>query len=68
MQLLTDSVGTPTSNTEDTRGKREDSLGLGLGICDLADEDGVLWVIDVSLLLHVGGGDCEHCSVVIKSQ
>lgn len=56
MQLLTDSLRT------------QDSLGLGLGICDLANEDGVLWVADVSLLVHIGGGDCEHGAVVIEGQ
>lgn len=51
-----------------TTGGEEDSLGLGLSICDLADEDGVLWVADVSLLVHVGGGDGEHGAVVIEGQ
>lgn len=50
-----------------TRGQ-QDSLGLGLGICDLADEDGILWVADVSLLLHVGSGDCEHGAIIIEGQ
>lgn len=45
-----------------------DSLGLGLSICDLADEDGVLWMADVSLLVHVGGGDCEHGAIIIEGQ
>lgn len=58
MQLLTDSVSGKPSNTEDTRGEG-DSLGLGLSVCDLADEDGVLWVAYVSLLVHVGGGNCK---------
>lgn len=53
--------------TVDTWGE-EDSLGLGLGICDLADEDGVLRVVDVSLLVHVGGGNCKHGAVVIEGQ
>lgn len=45
-----------------------DSLGFGLGICDLADEDGVLRVVDVALLLHVRGGDGEHGPVVVEGQ
>lgn len=44
------------------------SLGLRLGVCDLADEDGVLRVADVSLLVHVGGGDGEHGAVVVEGQ
>lgn len=54
-------------HTEDHRAEG-DSLGLGLGICDLADEDGVFWVADVSLLVHVGGGDGKHGAIVIESQ
>lgn len=45
-----------------------DSLGFGLSICDLADEYGVLRVTDVALLLHVGGGDCKHGSVIVEGQ
>lgn len=45
-----------------------DSLGFGLGICDLTDEDGVLRVADVALLLHVRGGDGKHGSVIIEGQ
>lgn len=44
------------------------SLWLRLGVCDLADEDGVLRVADVSLLMHVGGGDGEHGAVVVEGQ
>lgn len=44
------------------------SLGLRLGICDLADEDGVLRVTDVPLLVHVGGSDGEHGAVVVEGQ
>lgn len=44
------------------------SLGFGLGICDLANEYGVLRVTDVALLLHVGGGDGEHGPVVVEGQ
>lgn len=45
-----------------------DSLGLSLCVCDLADEDGVLRVADVSLLLHVGGGDGQRRAVVTEGQ
>jgi len=34
----------------------------------LADEDGVLRVVDVSPLVHVGGGDGEHGAVVVEGQ
>lgn len=44
------------------------SLGFGLGVCDLADEDGVLRVTDVPLLVHVGGSDGEHGAVVVEGQ
>lgn len=44
------------------------SLGLCLCVCDLADEDAVLRVADVSLLVHVGGGDGEHGAVVVEGQ
>lgn len=50
-----------------TRGE-EDSLGFCLSVCDLADEDGVLRVADISFLVHVGGGDGEHGAVVIERQ
>ena len=46
----------------------EDSLGLRLSVCDLADEDGILRVADVTLFLHVGGGDGEHGAVVIEGK
>lgn len=49
-------------------GGEVDSLGLGLGICDLADEDGVLRVVDVPFLMHVRGGDGEHGAVVIEGE
>lgn len=52
---------------EDTKGE-EDSLGFCLSICDLAYEDGVLWVADVSLLVHVGGGNCEHGAIIIEGK
>lgn len=45
-----------------------DSLGFGLGICDLTNEDGVLRVADVALLLHVRGGDGKHGSVIIEGE
>lgn len=54
-------------HTEDTRGW-EDSLGLGLSICDLADEDGIFWVADVSLLVHVGGGNGKHGAIIIEGK
>lgn len=44
------------------------SLGLRLGVGDLADEDGVLGVADVSLFVHVGGGDGQHGAVVVEGQ
>lgn len=50
-----------------TQGKA-DSLGFSLGVCDLADEDGVLRVADVTLLVHVGGGDGEQAAVVVEGQ
>lgn len=46
----------------------ENSLGLRLSICDLTDKDGVLWVADVSFLVHVGRGNGEHGAVVAESQ
>lgn len=48
--------------------KRSDSLGFGLGVCDLADVDGVGGVRDVSLLLHVRGGDGQQGSVHTERQ
>lgn len=45
-----------------------DSLGFGLGICDLANEYGVLRVTDVALLLHVRGGDRKHGSIIVEGQ
>lgn len=53
-----------TSQLGESRG----SLGFGLGVCDLADEYGVLRVTDVALLLHVRGGDGEHGSIVVEGQ
>lgn len=44
------------------------SLGFRLGVCDLADEDGVLRVTDIPLLVHVGGGDGEHGAVIVECQ
>lgn len=46
----------------------QDSLWFCFSICDLANKDGVLWVAYVSLFLHVGRGDCEHCAIVAESQ
>lgn len=61
-------TGAVLCSTTDHREGGEDSLGLGLGISDLADEDGVLWVADVALLLHIGGGNGEHGAVVIEGK
>lgn len=49
-------------------GQRSDSLGFGLGVGDLADVDGVGGVRDVSLLLHVRGGDGQQRSVDAERQ
>lgn len=50
-----------------TRGNA-DSLGLSLSICDLADKDGIFWVTDVPLLVHVGGSDGKHGAIIIESK
>lgn len=60
-------MSSQVSQTKDTEGK-EDSLGFSLSICDLAYEDGILWVADVSLLMHVGGGNCEHGAIIIEGK
>lgn len=46
----------------------EGSLWLGLSISDLADKDGILWVVDVSFLVHIGGSDGKHCAIIIKGK
>lgn len=46
----------------------EDSLWFCFSVCDLANKDGIFWMAYVSLFLHVGGGDCEHCAIVAESQ
>lgn len=46
----------------------KDSLGLGLCVCDLSDKDGVLRVVDVAFLVHVGGGDGQQGAVVVEGQ
>ena len=51
-----------------TGGLVPNSLGLRLCVCDLTDEDGVLRVADVSLLLHVRGGDGQRGAVVTEGQ
>lgn len=49
-------------------GQKEDSLGLCLSIRDLADEDGILWMADVSFLKHVGGSNCKHGTIIVEGQ
>lgn len=43
-------------------------LGLGLGVSDLADVDGIGRVRDVALLLHVRGGDGQQRAVAAEGQ
>lgn len=62
-----DSSSSKTPHQEARRGESH-SLGLGFSVRDLADEDGVLWVADVSLLVHVGGGNGEHGAIVVEGQ
>lgn len=46
----------------------KDSLGLGLGVGDLADVDGVFRVADVAHLVHVGSGDGDQAAVAVEGQ
>lgn len=60
-------MNSKTPHQEARRGESH-SLGLGFSVCDLADEDGILWVADVSLLVHVGRGNGEHGAIVVEGQ
>lgn len=61
-------MGDRGGGQKEGEGEIESLLGLGLGVCDLADEDGVGRVRDVSHLLHVGGGNGQQRAIAAEGQ